>query len=137
MEDFVCGALNGSGSCLIQGNNASPANVFINVATGEAIFIAASGWNIQGMKVATGGNGSGSHEGDGIRLFGGFAVAGIAYIEFGACAVAHMSVQSSATLILAGPGNGGDPNSFFVVSGTSPAHMRVFQSGFINIGAQR
>jgi hypothetical protein len=131
---FSCGALNGSGGVQITGNLANPGNVVISATAGEAIFVSAPGWNICGFKVQSSGRGVAPHMGNGVRLFGG-AILGVWNMDFGPCYDSHISVQSTSTLILAGPQNG-IPDAFLRVSGNAPQHMMSFQNGFIHLGGQ-
>lgn len=103
--------LTGSGLAIVEGNPATPGNVIVDPAVGDAVRVDGSGadWLLRSLRVnAAGGSGLSARNGAWIRHYN---------MVFGACGASHIDVQTSARVSCTGA---------YAIAGASPIHIRQY-----------
>jgi hypothetical protein len=126
---FIGTALNGSGTIFIIGNTTTPTSVLINATSGEAIWIQAAGYILEGLETATAANGALPHIGACLRAA---ATVQIKNMAFGTCATAQLWTDPNGYISVSGALSG-FPADFLQIVGSAPYHMYA-GSGVINLG---
>ena len=124
------GGPNGTGGIAIKGNVANPTAVLIHATVDEAIFFAANGYSLEGLRVQSDSVSASPKTSSGIRLLS----AGISCrnLDFGACSQYHMYVDASSRLSYAGV-DVSDPTALVRVSGNAGlAHINTAANSLVH-----
>ena len=127
---FYLQPVNGSGGIVIIGNDANPAACLVHSTAGEAMECSSNGYSIHGFKVQSDGPAPPAHGAQGIRI--STVMTSLWNIDFGACADAHIMVDSGAVLGVAGLD--GQMDTTWTVSGSSPIHMLISANSYVFLG---
>lgn len=132
-ENLQLPVLNGNGTVVIVGDEATPNNVHVNPAAGPAVNwgegFAVFGWKLRGLKLSGAVNGARV----GCGIYGGAGGVTIRNIDFGTAAFCHMFINGGGILTIDGAASGAPGAKVRTSGNAGTAHMYSLAGSFINI----